>query len=66
MLVVYLEQKNTKTLIDKFKYPRKGPGMLWEAAKDKIIKNDKKIFMNACAIKYEYSNKNKTWRVKCY
>ena len=59
------KDKKIKTLIEEFKYPRKGPGMLWEAAKDKIIENDKKIFMNADAYEYEYSDKHKVWNVKC-
>ena len=25
-----------KTLIDSFRYPRKGPGMMWEAAAEKV------------------------------
>ena len=58
------KNKKIKTLIDEFKYPRKGPGMLWEAARDKIKRNNKKIFMNAYAISYNYLE-NKTWSVKC-
>ncbi len=58
------KDKKIKTLIDEFKYPRKGPGMLWEAARDKIKRNNKKIFMNAYAISYNYLE-NKTWSVKC-
>jgi protoporphyrinogen oxidase len=27
----------TKTLLETFRYPRQGPGMMWEAARDKIV-----------------------------
>ncbi len=30
------EQGGVKTLIESFRYPRQGPGMMWEAARDKI------------------------------
>ena len=29
--------KVIKTLIDSFRYPRKGPGMMWEACAEKMI-----------------------------
>ena len=31
------EQGGVKTLIESFRYPRQGPGMMWEAARDKIL-----------------------------
>src|SRR5579875_3659022 len=31
------EQGGVKTLIESFRYPRLGPGMMWEAARDKIL-----------------------------
>jgi protoporphyrinogen oxidase len=44
-------QKNSnstiKTLIESFRYPRKGPGMLWEACADKTKKMGGKIKMNS-------------------
>ena len=59
------KNKNIKTLINEFKYPRKGPGMLWEAARDKINENENKIYMNANAYKYEYVSNRKYWKVNC-
>ena len=59
------KNKQIKTLIDEFKYPRKGPGMLWEATRDKILENNKEILMNAVAYEYNYQNQNKNWKVKC-
>ncbi len=31
----------TKTLLETFRYPRQGPGMMWEAARDKILATGK-------------------------
>ncbi len=59
------KNKNIKTLINEFKYPRKGPGMLWESARDQIINNGIKIFMNANAYEYQYFEESKFWKVKC-
>lgn len=36
-----------KTLIDRFRYPRKGPGMMWEAAASKIKAQGGTIIMGA-------------------
>ena len=30
-----------KTLLETFRYPRLGPGMMWDAARDKIIASGK-------------------------
>ena len=35
----------TKTLLETFRYPRLGPGMMWEAARDKIIAQGGRILM---------------------
>jgi protoporphyrinogen oxidase len=40
-------QDMIKTLIDSFRYPRKGPGMLWEACADKTTKLGGTILMNS-------------------
>ncbi len=36
-----------KTLINSFRYPRKGPGMMWEACAEKITKLGGHVFMGA-------------------
>ena len=58
------KNKNIKTLINEFKYPRKGPVCLG-VCRDQIIKSGKKIFMNANAYEYQYLEDEKFWRVKC-
>lgn len=35
----------TKTLLESFRYPRLGPGMMWEAARDKIEAAGNKVLM---------------------
>jgi protoporphyrinogen oxidase len=35
--------KQIKTLIKSFRYPRLGPGMMWEAAKEKIVSNHGRV-----------------------
>lgn len=39
--------KVVKTLIDNFSYPRLGPGMMWEAARDKINAMGSRVVMNS-------------------
>ncbi len=39
-----------KTLIDSFRYPRKGPGMMWDAAAKKTVEQGGTVLMNC---KYE-------------
>lgn len=52
-----------KTLIDSFRYPRKGPGMLWEACAEKIHRNGGSIKMGCSVKKCDYDEKNKCWKV---
>lgn len=52
-----------KTLIDSFRYPRKGPGMLWEVCAKKIEKMQGKIIMGSTVIGCQYDEKNAYWRV---
>ncbi len=37
--------QSVKTLISSFRYPRLGPGMMWEAARDKVIANGGRVYM---------------------
>ena len=55
------DKKIIKTLIDQFKYPDYGPGMMWEAARDKIIENNSKVKMGTKAIKYSFDSKLQQW-----
>jgi protoporphyrinogen oxidase len=35
----------TKTLLESFRYPRKGPGMMWEAARDRVLEMGNRVLM---------------------
>jgi len=35
----------TKTLLESFRYPRKGPGMMWEAARDRVVEGGNTVLM---------------------
>jgi len=49
-----------KTLIDSFRYPRKGPGMLWEECANKIKKMNGTVELGQRVIRCEFNEK--TWR----
>lgn len=52
-----------KTLIDTFRYPRKGPGMLWEACADKIKQQAGNVVLGAAVYRCDYDAKAKHWQV---
>ena len=52
-----------KTLIDTFRYPRKGPGMMWEAAADRTRAQGGTIRMGAFVTALEKLPEGSRWRV---
>ena len=52
-----------KTLIESFQYPRKGPGMMWEAAARHIRKRGGKLLMGRELARLAYDADRKLWRV---
>lgn len=52
-----------KTLIEFFRYPRKGPGMLWEACAEKISHLGSKVLMNSRVDSCQYDSGTKQWQV---
>ena len=52
----------TKTLLETFRYPRQGPGMMWEAARDKIVAAGSHILMGH-AMKQLASDGQGGWRL---
>ena len=40
-------QRDITTLIDRFEYPRLGPGMMWERCRDKVEAAGSKVFMGS-------------------
>ncbi len=53
-----------KTLIETFQYPRKGPGMMWEAAAAKIKKKGGQILMGRELVGLAYDDSRKLWRIE--
>jgi protoporphyrinogen oxidase len=53
-----------KTLIESFQYPRKGPGMMWEAAARKIMKRGGKVLMGRELQKLAYDADKKLWHIE--
>ncbi|MFL4967705.1 MAG: NAD(P)/FAD-dependent oxidoreductase [Xanthobacteraceae bacterium] len=52
-----------KTLIESFQYPRKGPGMMWEAAARKITARGGTVLMGRDMQRLAYDPGRKLWRI---
>ncbi|WP_226016202.1 NAD(P)/FAD-dependent oxidoreductase [Novosphingobium sp. FKTRR1] len=52
----------TKTLLETFRYPRQGPGMMWEAARDRIVEAGSPVLMGH-ALKQLASDGQGGWRL---
>jgi protoporphyrinogen oxidase len=52
-----------KTLIDVFHYPRLGPGMMWEAARDRIERAGNKVMMGHAVNGLRHHPENGRWTV---
>jgi protoporphyrinogen oxidase len=55
--------KVIKTLINCFKYPRKGPGMMWEACAEKTRALGGQIEMGSKVVGLDYDAARETWTV---
>ena len=53
----------TKTLLETFRYPRLGPGMMWDAARDKIIATGKGQVLMDHGLKQLASDNEGGWRM---
>jgi len=56
--------KVIKTLINSFKYPRKGPGMMWEACAERTKEMGGRIEMGARVTGCEFDGKNEIWQLR--
>ena len=61
-----LNRKNNKikTLIEEFLYPRKGPGMMWEAAASQITQKGGKVQMGCRATRLTYEKSTGLWDIE--
>lgn len=55
--------KQIKTLIESFRYPRKGPGMMWEACAEKVKAMGGLVKMGSCVTKSHYAADEKLWKL---
>ncbi len=55
------DQKVIKTLIDRFYYPRRGPGMLWEACAARIAAAGGRILMGHALVSLEWNAASRWW-----
>jgi protoporphyrinogen oxidase len=56
--------KVIKTLINSFRYPRKGPGMMWEACAGKVKAIGGKVEMGCKVVGCSYDEPTSTWSVQ--
>jgi protoporphyrinogen oxidase len=56
-------ERIVKTLIDHFRYPRKGPGMMWEAAAARIRANGGEIVMGMDVTECAFDETTNQWSV---
>jgi protoporphyrinogen oxidase len=52
-----------KTLIERFRYPHKGPGMMWEAAKEKFLAQGGRLLMGTSAVSFAWHKEAGFWEV---
>ena len=58
------KDKVIKSLINSFKYPRKGPGMMWEACAEKTKQLGGEIHMGSKVIGCAYDDATSTWNLR--
>jgi len=56
--------KVIKTLINSFRYPRRGPGMMWEACAEKMTALDGKLEMGCRVTRCSYDDLSGQWNVE--
>ncbi|HJT80512.1 MAG TPA: NAD(P)/FAD-dependent oxidoreductase, partial [Chthoniobacterales bacterium] len=56
--------KVIKTLINSFRYPRRGPGMMWETCAEKTIAMGGKIEMGCKVVGLKLDSANEAWEVQ--
>ncbi len=54
----------TKTLLENFRYPRLGPGMMWEAARDRVVERGNQVLMGHSLKQLSQDAGTGRWRVQ--
>ena len=52
-----------KTLLETFRYPRQGPGMMWEAARDVVVAGGNRVLMGTSLQQISLDQGSGRWRV---
>lgn len=52
-----------KTLLESFRYPRLGPGMMWDAARDRIVERGGQVLMGHALRQLTFNNATQRWTV---
>jgi protoporphyrinogen oxidase len=53
----------TKTLLESFRYPRLGPGMMWDAARDRVAEGGNEVLMGHALQSLRYNDATGHWTV---
>ena len=54
----------TKTLLETFRYPRQGPGMMWDAARDKVVAAGNTVAMGTSLKQLRFDDVAGHWNVE--
>jgi protoporphyrinogen oxidase len=54
----------TKTLLETFRYPRQGPGMMWDAARDKVVAAGNDVMMGQSLKQLRHDSATDRWNVQ--
>ena len=54
-----------KTLLETFRYPRQGPGMMWDAARDHVIAGGNRVLMGTSLHQLSHDDVAGHWRIAC-
>ncbi|WP_404336394.1 NAD(P)/FAD-dependent oxidoreductase [Sphingomonas sp. MMS12-HWE2-04] len=54
----------TKTLLETFRYPRKGPGMMWDAARDRVVEGGNRVLMDHALKAMAFNDQTGRWTVQ--
>jgi len=53
----------TKTLLESFRYPRKGPGMMWDAARDRVVEGGNRVLMGHALSTLRHDDASGRWNM---
>ncbi len=54
----------TKTLLETFRYPRQGPGMMWNAARDKVVAMGNDVVMDTSLKQLRFDHVTQRWNMQ--